>query len=269
MQKHILMPEACRFDPAAVAGQAADRLSGSVSVDDAWQEISRAAAELGFDYLIYLLASPSKGPDGFVARSNLPDWWTDYYLDTGQAGSDPFFKTCHSFNPICVGSEFLEQNSSMLSPKERKFISEAAETGLRSGFSSPVALVGSEQFGGWNFGTSQTRSGFGQHFQTYGPAMRLLGFMAHERIQALSGSRIQIPDGRGDEAGSVPLALTSRERDCLLWLARGLRTRQIAEKLSITEATVEFHFKSARRRLHATTREQALARAISENLICP
>lgn len=53
--------------------------------------------------------------------------------------------------------------------------------------------------------------------------------------------------------------LSQREAECLSLLAQGLRTQRIAERMAISPATVEFHFKNARRKLGAHTREHALA----------
>jgi DNA-binding CsgD family transcriptional regulator len=63
--------------------------------------------------------------------------------------------------------------------------------------------------------------------------------------------------------------LSSRERECLLWLSKGLRNDRIAERLGISNHTVELHLANARRKLQAATREQALAQAVIRGLIEP
>ncbi len=73
-----------------------------------------------------------------------------------------------------------------------------------------------------------------------------------------------IPKVCGSQKG-----LTARERECLLWLSRGLRNDDIAEKLSLSRSTVEFHLVNVRRKLNASTREQALAIAVQGGLITP
>lgn len=82
--------------------------------------------------------------------------------------------------------------------------------------------------------------------------------MAYDRIQALI---------KADEATNIHL--TPRERECLLWLSMGLRNAQIAYRLGIKLVTVEFHLANARRKLNATTREQAVAAAVRMGLIEP
>ncbi len=63
--------------------------------------------------------------------------------------------------------------------------------------------------------------------------------------------------------------LSPRERECLCWLARGLRNDRIAERMGLTKATVELHIAHARQKLRARTREHALAKAVALGLVEP
>lgn len=64
-----------------------------------------------------------------------------------------------------------------------------------------------------------------------------------------------------------PKHLSEREKECLSLLAQGLRTQRIAERIAISPATVEFHFKNARKKLGALTREQALAISVQNGWV--
>ena len=64
-------------------------------------------------------------------------------------------------------------------------------------------------------------------------------------------------------------SLTRRETQCLEGLARGLDNAGISRELSISLPTVALHLINARRKLSATTREQAVARAVDLGLIRP
>jgi len=55
-------------------------------------------------------------------------------------------------------------------------------------------------------------------------------------------------------------SFSARERDCLAYVADGMRDREIATRLGVGEATVRFHVDNARRKLQATNRMQAIAR---------
>lgn len=61
--------------------------------------------------------------------------------------------------------------------------------------------------------------------------------------------------------------LSPRERDVLALLAHGNQTNRIAERLNISDVMVSKHFANARKKLGASTREQALALAMAGGVI--
>jgi len=66
-----------------------------------------------------------------------------------------------------------------------------------------------------------------------------------------------------------PPRLSARERECLLWSAAGRTTKEIADILNLSDATVNEYFSGAKRKLGASTRTQACARAFILSLIQP
>lgn len=80
-------------------------------------------------------------------------------------------------------------------------------------------------------------------------ATQMAGLMLTERLMEFSG-------GLEDD---LP-GLSDRERDCLAFMAEGVRDKEIADVIGITEATVRFHIDNARRKLGARNRAQAVAR---------
>jgi len=78
------------------------------------------------------------------------------------------------------------------------------------------------------------------------------------RIDGLARNRLtQIP------------TLNDHEIDVLTWVARGKTSAEIALKLRISKRTVDFHIDSARVKLHATTRTEAVYKAAAGGLIKP
>ncbi len=63
--------------------------------------------------------------------------------------------------------------------------------------------------------------------------------------------------------------LSPRERECLTWIAAGLRTDQVARRLKISDGSVEKYVKNARKKLKAASRDQAVATALIFGLIQP
>ena len=230
-----------------------ESLSGVSCVQEVWQKASRFLGGNGVDSPIYMFMRPSAPQHRALALANMPKWWMDYYLDEDRARHDPFFKTCSTYTAFMTGSDYLDVNEHMLETGEIRFIKEASETGVRSGLSSPVKLVNPGHFGGWNFGSSLKRAEFDKITRQHGQTLRLAGFIIHDHLQQAAFSKVdQDPTG----------LLSSRERECLLWLAKGLKSAQIADRLGLALVTVDMHFKNARKKLKTATREEALAKAI-------
>jgi len=71
------------------------------------------------------------------------------------------------------------------------------------------------------------------------------------------------------QANGATLGLTSRERDVLGLLAQGLRQKEIARRLVISEKTVGTHIEHLFSKLGAHNRLQAVAIAHRHNLVIP
>ncbi len=73
------------------------------------------------------------------------------------------------------------------------------------------------------------------------------------------------PLGR-DKAGPYT-PLTAREREVLRLLARGLRNKEIAARLIVSERTVNFHLANIYQKLNVSGRTEALSKALEQGLI--
>lgn len=237
-----------------------ERLEAAADLQETWRIISKEFASYGVDYLIYMYMRPSAPDDNALVFSNLPGWWADYYLDANLARHDPFFKTCYTFAPTGTGPVYIDDNSHLINNDEKRFINEGSETGLISGIASPVRLQNPGHFGGWNFGTGMTRAEFERYLPSHCDRLQLMGFIAHEALQRQAALQKELGDSE---------RLSGRERECLLWLARGLRSHEIADRLNLATVTIDFYFKRIRKKLGAASREEALAKAIVLGEIIP
>ncbi|NKB16132.1 MAG: hypothetical protein HC774_03290 [Sphingomonadales bacterium] len=230
------------------------QLQQAQSEDEIWAVSARWLADLGISHSIYLFVHP-QDPSRTKAWTQLPASWQSHYIEQGYSRKDPFLHyCCQEFVPVRTGPDYLADYS-YLTAEERLIIQEGGETGFRSGFAAPVRLAtaNGEGFGGWNFGTAIPREEFESLFRDRGESIWLGAFFIHEHLQRLA---------KRDGVASTKGRLSARERDCLLWLSKGLRTDAIADRLGIARITVDLHFRNARIKLGAATREECLVKAI-------
>jgi DNA-binding CsgD family transcriptional regulator len=89
------------------------------------------------------------------------------------------------------------------------------------------------------------------------PLLHTASFLIHERVMEVVGAR---------DRTRAP-ALSPRELDCLKYCAAGLRDMEIAKVLNISKKVVNAYLDSVRHKLSASTRPNAIARAIRLGLI--
>lgn len=131
------------------------------------------------------------------------------------------------------------------------------------------------RFGDYWEALSEARIGEALCATSYGPAGRIasvhIGFAegapppecartVHRAALLFTDHLIDLAPAEAQGAEDTPPALTSREADCLAYVAEGKTDWEIAVILSLSEATVRFHIDNARAKLDAATRAHAVAK---------
>ncbi|HEX9141038.1 MAG TPA: response regulator transcription factor [Gaiellaceae bacterium] len=86
-------------------------------------------------------------------------------------------------------------------------------------------------------------------------------------ITPATAARIVREFARENDARSDPDHLTDREIDVLRLVTAGLRNKEIAARLGITENTTKYHLKNILEKLHAESRAELAARAVRDRLV--
>lgn len=182
--------------------------------------------------------------------------WREAYFSEGDDQRDPLF-TYNPFMPasFLTGTEFLPDYP-YLRQEDILVIHRAGDFGLTSGVALKMPSSTPAIVSGWNLVSGFSRK---EMLRLHGRNSALLTICA-----TLADRELQQKPPR-----HTKLRLTPREVECLTWLAAGLRTEQISDRLGIRPVTVDLHMRNARERLGAQTREQALAIAIHAGLIRP
>lgn len=88
-----------------------------------------------------------------------------------------------------------------------------------------------------------------------------------EQLRAAVEAMLQGQSWGLDQTSEEPQLLSEREQEIMTLLAQGLRDRDIANRLIISESTVKFHINNVLTKLKARTRYQALCQAIVNGFI--
>ncbi|MER9883612.1 LuxR family transcriptional regulator [Mesorhizobium sp. M0118] len=185
-----------------------------------------------------------------AAMTNYPRGWQDRYIETDYQKIDPIIKMSRASVDAFRWIEVYHDPKTTLN--ERKVIDEAAMFGVRSGISVPlhsrdgvVSIMSFAQF-------------FDRHVHnrtiTY---LQMAALHFHKQVTKLSSP---IP---GEDAPNLSL----REKECILWTARGKSSWEISMILGISINTVNFHMKSLRQKFGTSSKIVAVIKAASFGII--
>lgn len=243
--------------------QILDQLNVAESVSDIWNVAVEFFKEQGLTHVLYVYCRGYQNTSAdTILLTTLPEWWVDIYNERGYARIDPFFTyCCQTYESIKTGIEYLPDHD-YLNHEEQALIREASKAGFTAGASFTMRKMGvGADFGGWNLGTSLARDEFDKLYDEKGEKLRIVCMYMHEQLN------LRLKKDEEEVQRSQGQGLSQRQIDCLQLLAEGKRIKQIADLLGIKAITVDQHIKLARENLQATTREQAIARAIINGLI--
>ena len=225
-------------------------------VEGIHQLCSAIGEAYGFDHFIYGTSFPTSLVKPFVlVISGQPNAWRSHYEENGYLAVDPAVRHCmRSIRPLIWQDLQLDPQTD---EKSFRVMHEAREFGLASGASLSIR-GGRGEVGVLSFSSERTPHQTRPEIESAIPDLYLLSAYVHEAA------------GRLVTQGALPFnppELTARERECLLWAAEGKTSWEIARILGISERTAIFHLQNAARRLNASSRQQAVALAISQGLI--
>lgn len=229
----------------------------ATSSDAIWEAAAGFCAGLGSDNLVYGVRHPRSGSTPLALRMTPPLLpWREVYLAHGDDRRDPLFSYGAELPPsFYTGPEFMPDHT-YLKAEDKAVIERAAAFGFISGLAFVMPRQDDTVVAGWNILTGLKREAALVQFSQFGGVLQMAATLAHREMVH-----------REDIQRKRSKRLSPRQRECLQWLASGLRNEQIAEKMNIRPVTVDLHLREARAQLGAQTREQALAIAISDGMI--
>jgi len=244
----------------SVAGDMFDRVDAFVrDVSDVQGEadlaelLAEISGEMGFSYFALTHhVDIRRAPAPAIRLANYPSDWVDYFDDESLGPSDPVHRASHLTS---IGFPWSKLSSLIrLTPRDHQVLELAARQGIGDGFTIPAHVPG-ESNGSCSFATNAGRPLQEEHL----PLAQLVGAFAFEAARRVW--RVRHADSHPSRQ------LTDRQRDCVLWAARGKSDWEIARILGISHETVIQYLKRARERYGVSKRTMLAVHALFDGTI--
>ena len=221
--------------------------------DDLNEILREAAGSIGFRYFALTHhVDPRRAPNGSIRLHNYPGEWVDYYDAHALGLADPVHRASHR---TTMGFGWSELPALVaLTPADREILRLGAERGIGDGFTVPANVPG-ESNGSCSFANPAYVAMDGERIAL----AQLLGSFAFQAARKLWRMRCPV-------AQPLPL-VTERQRDCIVWAARGKTNWEIGRILGVERDTVRAHLDNARERLDAPNRTSLVVTALYAGII--
>lgn len=239
------------FRPAMAASSllqdylgASERVSSAAELNGLTREATLA---LGFDYfaVVHHTCYGVRDP-GFVGLHCYPEAWVGEIRDMGRP-PDPVQRAAER-----VASGFRWERVDAIiavTPREKAHLARAAHHDIGTGYTVANHVPG-EAPGSSSFACRIGRDLPERHL----PAAQALGSFAFEAARGLRPG--------GQSRWLEPVALSGRQRDCVLLAAQGKSDTTIAQLLGLKPRTINEHIEAAKRRYGVATRAQLVVQAL-------
>lgn len=227
-------------------------VGGVASEDELAGLLQEICAEMGFNYFALTHhVDIRQAPQPAIRLHNYPAQWVEYFDEEKLGPSDPVHRASHLTSVGFAWSKLPHMIH--LTPRDRMVLEQAGCNGIGDGFTVPAHVPG-ESNGSCSFATRTGQPVVAEHL----PIAQLVGAFAFEAARRLWRMR----------AGpSLATQLTDRQRDCVVWAARGKSDWEIAQILGISHETVIQHLKQARERYGVTKRTMLAVSALFDGTI--
>lgn len=206
--------------------------------------------ELGFRYFALTHHIDVRASNEAIRIHNYPDGWASWFDEQSLGATDPVHRASNITSVGFTWSKLPEMIA--LTDKDRQVLELARREGIGEGFTVPAHVPG-EAHGSCSFACA-VGDAFSQHNLSL---LQLVGAFAFEAARRMRRHRFS----RG------PVQLTDRQRECVMWAARGKSDWEIGQLLGVTEATVGEHLRHAFERYGVGKRTLVAVHALFDGTI--
>ena len=230
----------------------------NLSMHDNASEIERSLRrtldQYGFPCFAYLSFAQRGDDDDTLAMTTYPSSWVEQYCANRYDRIDPVI--ARSIATTLPFAWSADQFDTELTNKQKLFMEEASEFGIRHGVTIPIHDR-QGKVATLTLAACGPRSAFDARVERHRHELHLIAIYLHAQLRHATPGPVP----------SLRPCLTQRERSCLQWAARGKSASDTAEIICISRRTVVFHTENAKRKLGVATVQQAVAKGLMYDII--
>lgn len=215
------------------------------------EALGQVTRDLGFRFFALTHHVNVRRNSTAIRLHNYPPDWVEWFDQEGLGPTDPVHRASHMTNVAFPWSQLEEMIQ--LTARDRQVLDAARREGIGDGFTVPANVPG-ETYGSCSFAAEAgTLLGADRL-----PFAQLVGAFAFEAARRIHRVRDPLePNAR----------LTDRQRECVVWAARGKSDWEIAQILGVSHETVIQHLKQARERYGVGKRTLLAVHALFDGTI--
>lgn len=221
-----------------------------------------AVADQGFTRVALVWVDPSPlqavvpvpPPTSAVVALNYPADYVKHYIEKRRHEIDPVLLLAPRRHKPFLWQDLVRQEP--LTQEQRLLFEECRHGGLHDGLTIPIHAPGGQHYA-ICLATDYPR-------RDKETPVDLLNLLAAQFFLTYARTTKQL-----SEAVPPSTVLSERERECLLWTARGKSSWEISVIVGLSENTITSYLKNAMKKLGTTNRVLAVVMAIKDGLIEP
>lgn len=214
------------------------------------EAISAVTADLGLRFFALTHHVDPRASRDAIRIHNYPAGWAEWFDKHALGRADPVHRASHLTSVGFAWSKLPEMI--VLTPQDLRVLDAAKREGIGEGFTVPAHIPG-EAHGSCSFACESGRPFSHEHV----PLLQLVGSFAFEAARRM----------RRESFSGPHVALTDRQRECVMWAARGKSDWEISRILGISRDTVIEHLRHARDRYGVGKRALLTVHALFDGTI--
>ena len=221
------------------------------SEEELVEALGEVTLDLGFSFFALTHHVDVRRHSSAIRLHNYPSGWAEWFDDHGLGLTDPGHRASHMTSVAFPWSKLDEMIP--LTQRDLQILETARRQGIGDGFTVPANVPG-ETHGSCSFAATSGVSLDPDRL----PFAQLVGAFAFEAARRIR--RIREPSEPNPK-------LTDRQRECVMWAARGKSDWEIARLLGVSEATVGEHLRHAYERYGVGKRTLVAIHALFDGTI--